>query len=56
MRCAPVHALPKFIVVVDDVNVHDWKEVIWALTTRAFLDENPRASAAFTRRDKMHLI
>jgi 4-hydroxy-3-polyprenylbenzoate decarboxylase len=25
----------KFIVVVDDdVNVRDWKEVIWALTTR----------------------
>ena len=26
----------KFIVVVDeDINVHDWKEVIWAITTRA---------------------
>jgi 4-hydroxy-3-polyprenylbenzoate decarboxylase len=25
----------KFIVVVDeDVNIHDWKEVIWAITTR----------------------
>ncbi len=25
----------KFIVVVDDdVNMHDWKEVIWAMTTR----------------------
>ena len=32
---APVHVLAKFIVVVDDdVNVRDWKEVIWALTTR----------------------
>ena len=25
----------KFIVVVDDdVNIRDWKEVIWAITTR----------------------
>lgn len=28
---APIHVLPKFIVVVnDEVNVRDWKEVTWA--------------------------
>jgi hypothetical protein len=32
---APVHVLPKFIVVVDDdINIRDWKDVIWAITTR----------------------
>ena len=32
---APVHVLPKFIVVVDeDVDVRNWKEVVWAMTTR----------------------
>ena len=31
---APVHVYTKFIVVVDDdVDVRDWKEVVWALTT-----------------------
>ena len=31
---APVH-VPKFIIVVDeDVNIREWKEVIWAMTTR----------------------
>ncbi|KII78712.1 4-hydroxy-3-polyprenylbenzoate decarboxylase [Vibrio renipiscarius] len=25
---------PKFVVVVDDVNVRDWNDVIWAITTR----------------------
>lgn len=31
---APVHVLAKFIVVVDeDVDVRDWKEVVWVMTT-----------------------
>lgn len=31
---APVHVLPKFIVVVDeDVDVRDWEEMVWAMTT-----------------------
>ena len=36
----------KFIIVTDDdVNVRDWKEVIWALTTRV----DPRARHADRR-------
>jgi 4-hydroxy-3-polyprenylbenzoate decarboxylase len=31
---APVHVLKFIVVVDDDIDVRDWKEVIWAITTR----------------------
>jgi 4-hydroxy-3-polyprenylbenzoate decarboxylase len=40
----------KFIIVTDDdVNVRDWKEVIWALTTRV----DPRDTLLVTHADRL---
>jgi UbiD family decarboxylase len=50
---APLHVLPKFIVVVDDdVNVRDWKEVIWALTTRV----DPVRDTMTVENTPMHIL
>lgn len=32
--CLSAYHPPKFVILCDDVNIHDWNDVIWAMTTR----------------------